>query len=81
MKRAVREKIREIAQRPRNVTLNEIEWVIDRLAERYPVRIRRAGVGDRRFILNVHNPGSKQVKPYSVHDFIDVMIDLGEYEE
>jgi hypothetical protein len=66
----VQEKIGEIAQRPKNVTLNEIEWDVERLSERYPVRIRRAthglliGIDIRRFMVNVHHPGSKQVKPY-----------------
>jgi hypothetical protein len=38
-------------------------------------------VGDQRFMVNTHNPGSKQVKSYSVDDFIDAMIELGWYED
>jgi len=82
----VRERIAEIAQRRANVTLNEIEWVIEQLTGYYQVKIRDARhgklfrVGDRRFMVNCHNPGSKQVKPYSVDDFLDAMTDLGWYE-
>jgi hypothetical protein len=82
----LREKIRETAQRPTNVTINEIERVVERLKDRYSVRIRRAthgvliGVGNQRFMVNTHSPGSKQVKSYSVRQFIDAMVELGEYE-
>jgi hypothetical protein len=39
------------------------------------------GVGNSRFMVNCHNPGSKQVKKYSVDDFLEVMEELGLYEE
>jgi hypothetical protein len=38
-------------------------------------------VDNQKFMVNAHNPGSKQVKGYSVDDFIDAMIELGWYEE
>jgi hypothetical protein len=83
----VRKAIKEIAQRRNNVTLEEIEWVVDKLAERHTMRRRTArhgvlfGVGEQRFMVNCHTPGSKQVKKYSVDSFIDAMIELGWYGE
>ena len=32
-------------------------------------------------MVNSHSPGSKQIKAYSVDDFVDAMIELGWYEE
>jgi hypothetical protein len=85
----VREEIRRISQRPKNVTLDEIEWVVNQLKlhHGFTVRVRRAkhfllySVGGRRFAVNVHNPGQKQVKPYSVKDFLEAMIDLELFED
>jgi len=66
----------------------DIKWVVDRLAEHgYRTSERRAthgslfGVGRTRFMVNCHNPGSKQVKRYSVDDFVSAMVELGLYEE
>ena len=79
--------IQDIAQRRNNVTLSEIEWVMEKLSAIYNVRRRQArhgvlyGIGDRRFMVNHHNPGSKQVKSYSVDEFVNVMTELGWYEE
>lgn len=79
--------IRELAWRRGNVTLSEIEWIVNKLREFLPVNIRKAThgtlfrVGPRRFMINAHNPGNKQVKSYSVDDFIEAMTDLGWYEE
>lgn len=83
----IRRTISEIARRRKNVTAEEIGWLVDQLREYYPVLVCEAKhgklvtLGCRSFMVNVHNPGSKQVKPYSVDDFIDAMIDLGWYEE
>jgi hypothetical protein len=83
----ISEEIRDIAQRSKNVTLSDIERVVRKLEGQFPVVIRQARhgvlfrVGDQRFMVNPHNPGSKQVKEYSVHAFIDAMIELGLYEE
>ncbi len=85
----IREAIADIAARPRNVTLDEIEWVVKQLEAYFPkdaVRVRdtRHGrlyrIGSQTFMVNFHNPGSKQVKSYSVDDFIDAMTELGWYE-
>ena len=83
----VRSAIRDIAQRRNNVTLGEIEWVMEKLSGAYAVRRREArhgvlfGIGGQRFMVNNHNPGNKQVKSNSVDDFINAMIELGWYEE
>jgi len=83
----VKQTIREIAKRRNNVTLSEIEWVVGKLSGTYSVRRREArhgvlfGVGSQRFMVNYHNPGNKQVKSYSVDEFIDAMTELGLYEE
>jgi hypothetical protein len=83
----VKDVIQDIAQRRNNVTLSEIEWVMGKLSGKYKVRRREArhgvlfGVDEYRFMVNHHNPGSKQVKSYSVVAFLNVMIDLGLYEE
>lgn len=83
----IKRAIRDIAQRRENVTLDEIEWVVNHLKQYYQVGRRTARHGilfrvrDQRFMVNTHNPGSKQVKPYSVDAFIDAMIELGWYED
>jgi len=87
----LRERIAEIIGRPRNVTHDEIEWVMNQLRSKgYTVKQRKARHGHLwsismgsecvRFIVNVHNPGSKQVKQYSVADFADAMMKLGWYD-
>jgi hypothetical protein len=86
-KEQVRKRIAKIAERRKNTTVDEIEWVIDQLQQWYSTGRRPARHGvlfrveNRRFMINCHNPGSKQVKAYSVDDFVDAMIDLGWYED
>jgi hypothetical protein len=82
------EKIAEIAQRRKNTTATEIDWVVERLKEhgfnvRTPRKTRHGvlyGVGSQRFQICTHNPGSKQVKACYVDDFLDAMAELGLYE-
>jgi len=87
----VRERIAEIVGRPENVTHDEIEWVMNQLqAKGYAVKKRKArhghlwsvsdGTECARFMVNVHNPGNKQVKQYSVAEFANAMIKLGWYD-
>jgi hypothetical protein len=83
----IRGRIRDIAERRNNVALAEIEWVIRQLGKHgYTVGSADARhgklfrVGTHRFMVNHHNPGSRQVKSYSVKDFINAMIDLGLYD-
>jgi phage protein D len=84
--RRIRSRIREIASRRKNVTLDELEWVVSQLAQFHVVKRRAARHGmliridDRRFMVNAHHPGSKQVKGYSVDEFLDAMTDLGWFE-
>jgi hypothetical protein len=80
--------IAQIAQRRKNTTLSEIEWVINQLGEQgHPVRSRSTthgvlyAVGSARFSVCVHNPGSKQVKACYVDGFLDAMIEIGMYGE
>lgn len=69
------------------MTLDEIEWVVNQLEQFHSVASRPARHGtlfrveDQKFMVNSHSPGSKQVKAYSVDDFVDAMIELGWYEE
>ncbi len=83
------DKISQIAQRRKNTTVPEIEWVVNQLREhgfevREPRKTRHGilyGVGPVRFMVCTHNPGSKQVKACYVDDFLNAMLELGLYEE
>jgi len=84
----IKQRIRELAERRQNVTLSEIKWVVDRLkelgyrtSERDATHGKLFGVASVRFMVNCHNRGNKQVKPYSVDDFANAMIELGLYED
>lgn len=85
----VRERIREIAQARNNVTVEEIEWVVNQLRGTYDVNDRPTNsghghlyrIGNRIFSVCVHHKGSKQVKSCYVDEFIDAMTDLGWYED
>src|SRR5713101_5143594 len=80
----IRRAVAGIAGRRANVSLGEIQWVVNQLEKLgTPVDSRKAkhgylfAVGRRRFMVNTHNMGEKQVKKYSVDDFVDAMADLG----
>lgn len=83
----IKAKIRDIAGRRRNVTFDEIQWVVTQLGQFYDVNMRPARHGalfrvdKQRFMVSSHNPGSKQVKSYAVDGFIQAMVDLGLCEE
>ena len=84
----IRTRIAEIAQRPKNVTLSDIEWVVNQPGKHGYDTVSRQGthgrlfrVSSQRFMVSGHNPGSKQVKQYAVWDFINAMTELGLYEE
>jgi hypothetical protein len=83
----IKERIRDIAGRRRNVTFDEIQWVVNQLGQFYNVGMRPARHGalfkveNQRFMVSSHNPGSKQVKSYSVDGFINAMVELGLCEE
>jgi hypothetical protein len=83
----VRKAIGDIARNPRNVTYEEIEWVVNQLRQVHDVKERPAKhgtlfrVGNQRFMVSGHNPGHKQVKRYCVDNFISAMIELGLYDD
>lgn len=85
----VRDQIAEIAGRPKNVTLEEIERVVNQLRKcGYDVPEPKRNdhqvlfrVGSTRFGVCSHNRGSKQVKSCYVKQFIAAMIELGIYDE
>lgn len=62
---AIKEAIRDIAGRRKNVTFDEIEWVVNQLGRFYKVVSRTAKHGvvfrvhNQRCMINSHNPGSK----------------------
>jgi hypothetical protein len=82
----IKRTIIEIAQRPRNVTFSEIEWVVNHLESFFTVKARPFDHGvifrvhNQRFTVCLHHRGSKQVKPCYVRKFIDAMTELGLYE-
>jgi len=83
----VKERIRQIARSRRNVTLEDIEWVVNQLRASHSVNVRDTTHGrlfrvdERIFVVCRHHRGSSQVKACYVDDFIDAMIELGWYEE
>jgi hypothetical protein len=85
----VRQVIADIAQRRKNVTASEIEWVMGQLKTNglnvRDARKTRHGVlyavDSVRFQICTHNPGSKQVRSCYVDDFVDAMTELGLYED
>jgi hypothetical protein len=88
MQDRVRQKIREIAAKRKNVTLAEIEWVMEELKATHSVRTPKLarhgklyGIDSARFMVCTHHPGSKQVTSCYVDAFINAMIEIGEYED
>lgn len=84
----IKERIREIAHRDKNVTFSEIESVLNQLGEHgYSVKSRKAthgklfNIDGQRFMVCCHNPGVKQVKRCYVKAFANAMIELGLYGE
>jgi hypothetical protein len=84
----VKTRIREIAEGNRkNITIEDIRWVVNNLKQNgYATKETGSGhvlfrVGNKRFGVCEHNPGSSHVKRCYVDDSIDIMIDLGLYEE
>ena len=84
----LKETIADIAQRRKNVSASEIDWVVDQLKQhgfdvRDPRKTRHGvlyGVGSVRFSICTHHPGGKQVKACYIDDFVDAMTELGLYE-
>jgi hypothetical protein len=84
----VKARIQEIAGGNRkNVTTEDIRWVVKRLGENGHTTSERETthsilfrVDSQRFGVCDHNPGSHHVKKCYVDDFIEAMIELGLYE-
>lgn len=83
----IRARIREIADSPTNVTLKDIEWVMERLKQYGDVG-ESANEHQKLFFFNgaqfglcTHRKGSKQLKPIYVKHFLNAMIKTGWYEE
>ena len=83
----IKNTIKDIAGRRKNVTLAEIDWVATRLKQFHAVVRKenehavRYRVDGQRFGVCTHHRGSKQIKACYVDDFITAMIDLGWYDE
>ena len=83
----LREAIREISQRRKNVTIDDILRVVRALEGTYTVKTRDTGHGvlirvdSQIFHICTHHKGSKQVKATYVDDFLDAMSALGLYED
>ena len=81
-------RIGELAQRPKNVELSEIQWIVKHLGENgFSVsetsnnHQTMFSVNGRRFGVCHHNRGSKQIKACYVREFLEKMEDLGIHEE
>jgi hypothetical protein len=84
----VKERIAQIAGSRKNTQASDIEWVVNQLAANgFNVRVRQNshgvlyGVGRQRFGICTHHPGSKNIKPCYVDDFVSAMIELELYEQ
>lgn len=83
----IKRSIREIAGRKQNVTLADIERVMNQLADHFNVSCtqnvhQRLYAVDRmvRFSVCTHRGGSKQIKSIYVTNFLQAMSKIGYYE-
>jgi hypothetical protein len=83
----IRSLIQEIAGRRKNVTFEEIEWVVTHLTPYHSVAKKEGRHGvlfridGQRFGVCKHHSGSRQIKSCYVDDFLSAMIELGWYLE
>ena len=86
----IKAKIREIAQgNRRNVTREEIEWVVRHLGlNGFTTTARMAGdhaklfgINNLRFSISIHTSSGSRIKRCYVNEFIDVMMELGLYDD
>ena len=83
----VRRTIKQIAARKQNVTLDEIDWVMNQIAKHGCLVVvendhqRIYSLDGVRFGVCTHHSGRKQIKAIYVKAFISAMRDLGWYEE
>jgi hypothetical protein len=83
----IRKRISEIARRRKNVELSDIQWVVEHLGMNGHSVSQRSNnhatlfrIGTRQFSVCHHHRGSKQIKSCYVDEFLDVMEELGLYE-
>jgi len=85
----IRSRILEISKRTKNVQLSEIQWVVDHLGKNGYRTICKKNdhqhiffvEGAKPFGVCHHNPGERQIKACYVKKFLEVMSDLGLYDE
>ena len=82
----IRERIREIAGKPNNVTLADIDWVMNQLKQFADVVVG-GNVHSKVWCLDgvlfsvcPHHKGRKQLKSAYVNEFLKAMIKTGWYE-
>jgi hypothetical protein len=82
----IRSRILEIASRPRNVTLADIDWVMSQLAHYEEIVVNENehskswSLAEATFSLCTHHPGNKQLKFPYVRAFLKAMSTIGWYE-
>jgi hypothetical protein len=82
----IKARILGIAVKPKNVTLADIEWVMNQLKQFGEVVVsenvhRKVWCFDGAlFSVCPHHKGNKQLKPAYVKDFLNAMIKTGWYE-
>jgi hypothetical protein len=82
----IKTRILQIAAKPKNVTLGDIEWVMNQLKQFG--KVDESGNVHQRvwcfdgalFSVCPHHKGSKQLKPAYVKEFLNAMIKTGWYE-
>ena len=84
----IRSSVIALGNRPKNVTMPQILKIVWQLQlHGFEVRVRDAThgklitVNNHRCMVCTHHAGSKQVKPCYVRHFIDMMTEIGLYEE
>jgi hypothetical protein len=83
----IKRTIREIAGRKQNVTLAEIERVMNQLKGHCAVTSiendhqRMYAIDGVRFSICTHHPGTKQIKAIYVKQFLRAMAETGWYED
>jgi hypothetical protein len=83
----IKEEILEVSQRRKNVTLEEILRIASRLEGLCTVKQRSTSHGVilqfNHLTIHVatHHPGSRQLKACYVDQFLDVMAELGLFDE
>ena len=82
----IRARILEIAEKPKNVTLADIDWVMNQLKRFGDVDVsenvhRKVWCFEGAlFSVCPHHKGSKQLKPAYVNEFLNAMMKTGWYE-